>query len=89
MNDDSWHHFGITTKNERRDEADVRDKTGSPGWTRTSDTVWPRVRPREPITGYLPVRLRKPSPTPLDREGTTDARCTKEQYGGGWVTVCE
>ena len=25
----------------------------------------------------------------LDREGVTDAKCTKKQYGGSWVTACE
>jgi hypothetical protein len=25
----------------------------------------------------------------LEREGATDAKCTKKQYGSSWVTVCE
>jgi len=25
----------------------------------------------------------------LEREGVTGAKCTKKQYGAGWVTVCE
>jgi hypothetical protein len=25
----------------------------------------------------------------LEREGATDAKCTKKQFGTGWVTVCE
>jgi hypothetical protein len=39
MNEDSWHHFGTTTENQRDDDAEVVDKTGSPGWTRTSDIL--------------------------------------------------
>jgi hypothetical protein len=27
-------------------------------------------------------------PVPLEREGAADAKCTKEQYGTSWVTVC-
>jgi hypothetical protein len=25
----------------------------------------------------------------LERKGAPNAKCTKKQYGGGWVTVCE
>jgi hypothetical protein len=39
MNEDSWRHWGARTENQRDDDVDVVDKTGSPGWTRTSDIL--------------------------------------------------
>jgi hypothetical protein len=52
MNEDSWRHWGATTENQRRDDVDVVDKTGSPGWTRTSDIL---------ITGKTPSRFHHPT----------------------------
>ena len=43
-------------------------------------------RPTRPVTEAEAERHLKGV---LERSGDAQARCTKKQYGGGWVTVCE
>src|SRR4030095_11648904 len=48
--------------------------------------------PRRPGGRRRPVteaEAERPLKAVLERSGEPRARCTKKQYGGGWVTVCE